>query len=141
MPAYSLVYTSKATSVAIASSPNDDIDTILESARRRNSQADVCGALLVTEGHFVQVLEGEQADVQATFDRIATDPRHGEIEVLCAQTATRRRFSEWSMAFVGDNPALRQRYANAPLAALARQSSGDSLLDFMLEIVRSPEKI
>ena len=41
------------------------------------------------------------------------------------------------MAFVGDTPELRQRYANAPLAALGRNASGDALLDFMRDIVRS----
>jgi hypothetical protein len=139
MTAYSIVYTSKATSDAIVNAANDEIDLILESARRRNPQVNVGGALLVTEGRFVQVLEGEQADVQSTFDRISADPRHCDIEVLCAQVASNRRFTEWSMAFVGDTPALRQRYADAPLASLARQNSGDSLLDFMLEIALSPD--
>lgn len=43
------------------------------------------------------------------------------------------------MAFVGDIPALHERYTDAPLANLAREASGDALLDFMLNIARSPD--
>ena len=86
-----------------------------------------------------EALEGERDEVQTTFDRIALDPRHDEIDVLSSQFADRPRFKNWSMAFVGDTPALRRRFADAPLAALGRRQSGDALLDFMLEVARSPD--
>jgi hypothetical protein len=138
MTIFSIVYTSKASSDDLTSGGTPEIDAILATARRRNPDFGVRGALLFTEGRFIQVLEGEQPAVKATFDRIMADPRHHDVEVLCSQFTSKARFDYWSMAFVGDSPALRQRYANAPLAALGRDASGDSLLDFMLEVVRSP---
>jgi hypothetical protein len=138
MTTFSLVYTSKALHDDLVVGGAAEIDAILATARRRNPDFGVRGALLFTEGRFVQVLEGEQAAVKGTFDRIVADPRHHDVEVLCSQFTSKARFNYWSMAFVGDSPALRQRYANAPLATLGRDASGDSLLDFMLEVVRSP---
>ena len=140
MSTYTLVYVSKAVGSATGSGAGEAVDAILATARCRNPASGVTGALLVTEGRFVQALEGERDAVQSTFDRISLDPRHEQIEILSSQFADRARFSEWSMAFVGDTPALRERFADAPLAALGRRETGDALLDFMLDVARSPDE-
>lgn len=138
MSIYTLVYVSTAVATPDAGPP--DMDAILATARQRNHDVGVTGALLFTEGRFVQVLEGERDPVQATFERINRDPRHGEIDVLSSQFSDRPRFKDWSMAFVGDTPSLRARYADAPLAALNSRPTGDALLDFMLDVARSPDE-
>ena len=94
------------------------------------------GALLFTEGKFVQALEGDRDMVRATYDRIVGDPRHSGVEVLASQFGDRRRFKEWSMAYVGDSEALRAQFSTSPLAALGSRPAGDALLDFMLELAR-----
>jgi hypothetical protein len=136
MAIYTIVYESTATPL-VMNNLAIEIESMLATARRRNPQANVGGALLVTNGRFVQALEGDRSDVQATFDRIAVDPRHANIEILCAQTTNKRRFAEWSMAYVGDTDALREHYAGEPLASLVKKRSGDSLIDFMREIAMS----
>jgi hypothetical protein len=55
---------------------------------------DVTGALLFTEGRFVQVLEGERDKVREIFDRIGADARHADIKILSAQYSDRRRFQD-----------------------------------------------
>lgn len=140
MSTYTLVYVSKAVGAAAGAEAGREVAAILATARRKNPPRGVTGALLVTEGRFVQALEGERDAVQSTFDRISRDPRHGDIEVLSSQFTDRPRFSEWSMAFVGDTLALRERFADAPLAALGRRETGDALLDFMLDVARSPDE-
>jgi len=112
------------------------IDEILANARQRNAKVNVTGALLFTEGRFVQALEGDRNEVRATYDRIEADPRHSNVEILSSQFSERRRFKLWSMAFVGDNEALRSRFDDSPLAQLGRKPAGDALLDFMLELAR-----
>jgi hypothetical protein len=57
----------------------EHIADILLTLRRNNEEAEVTGALLATNHSFAQVLEGERATVQSTFDRIANDPRHAGI--------------------------------------------------------------
>lgn len=140
MSVYTLVYVSKATGMPAPDGAPADMDLILSAARTKNLDVGITGALLFTEGRFVQVLEGERERVQETFDRISLDTRHCEIDILSSQFADRPRFAEWSMAFVGDTPALRARFADAPLAALGRRQTGDALLDFMLDVARSPDE-
>jgi hypothetical protein len=138
MSIYTIVYESTATP-PVADNMAVEIASMLATARRRNPQVNVSGALLVADGRFVQALEGDKKDVQSTFDRISLDPRHTGIDVLCAQTTPKRRFKEWSMAYVGDTEALRQHYAGEPLASLVKKRSGDALIDFMREVAMSDE--
>lgn len=138
MSIYSLVYSSSSTTGAVGEAFAQEIEAVLARARRNNSARGLTGALLATEGRFVQVLEGQRNDVEAVFDRISADPSHDNIEVLASQSSDRPRFKDWSMAFVGDSPALRRHFANAPLAALGRHQTGDAVLDFMLDVARCP---
>lgn len=140
MSVYSLVYSSAAELNADNATDRAMVDSILATARQRNAEIGVTGALLFTEGRFVQALEGERDKVRATYDRIMSDPRHSGVEVLASQFGDRRRFKEWSMAYVGDSEALREQFSASPLAALGSRPAGDALLDFMLELARSEDE-
>ncbi len=139
MSVYNLVYMSESRMGPTTAASLQAVDDILAVARDRNASVDVTGALLFTEGRFVQVLEGDRDTVHEVFGRIGGDPRHADVEILSAQYSDRRRFKEWSMAFVGDNELLRDKFADAPLAALGKRPAGDSLLDFMLELAQCSE--
>ena len=78
-----------------------EVDKILEASRRNNSRVAVTGALIFNAGMFAQVLEGARNDIEATFERIQRDERHGDVEVLAFEEAQSRGFPSWSMAFVG----------------------------------------
>lgn len=140
MSIYSLVYSSCAILRLESSTDLAMIDQILAEARQCNAKVEVTGALLFTEGRFVQALEGNRDDVRATYDRIQADPRHTNVEILSSQFSDRRRFKQWSMAFVGDDETLRNRFEDSPLAELGRKPAGDALLDFMLELARSSDE-
>jgi hypothetical protein len=135
-----LVYSSCAKLNPDSSADLAMIDEILANARQCNAKVDVTGALLFTEGRFVQALEGDRNDVRATYERIEADPRHANVEILSSQFGDRRRFKQWSMAFVGDNEALRNRFDDSPLAELGKKPAGDALLDFMLELARCTDR-
>ena len=111
-----------------------EIDRILDTSRQRNGTAGITGALLFNEDRFVQVLEGGKAAVTDTFERILLDPRHQEVELLFDSSTAQRRLPEWSMAFVGDAPAIRQRFAKSPLAAANVTMRGEDLVDFMVAL-------
>ncbi len=137
MSIYNLVYMSESQVDQPVATSLQVVDDILTEARSRNASVDVTGALLFTEGRFVQVLEGERDKVHEVFERIADDARHTDVRILSAQYSDRRRFKEWSMAFVGDDKVLQEKFADAPLAALGKLPAGDPLLDFMLELAQS----
>lgn len=72
---------------------------ILATARRGNAEADVTGLLLYSDRTFLQVLEGSEEAVRATFARIAVDPRHTEVTVLVDAPTDVRTHPDWSMGF------------------------------------------
>lgn len=111
-----------------------EIDRVLATARRRNAEVSITGAMLFNEDWFVQLLEGEETDVRATFDRIAVDPRHEEVQVLFDSATAARRFPEWSMAFVGDAAAIRKRFASSPLSGAEVTMRGDELVDYVVAL-------
>lgn len=76
---------------------------LFSSARAANKARHVTGALLLSGGSFVQVLEGDEAVVRALFARISTDPRHDQVELVEAGQVERREFARWSMAQVQDD--------------------------------------
>ncbi|GAB2762273.1 BLUF domain-containing protein [Salinimicrobium soli] len=55
------------------------IEELLEKWQEWNSEKDIKGVLLYSDGHFFQVLEGEKARVLELFVKIKNDPRHNDI--------------------------------------------------------------
>jgi Sensors of blue-light using FAD len=78
-----------------------EVDAILAASHRNNPGLGVTGALIFNSGVFAQVLEGPRAGIEAAFERIQRDPRHGEVHVLALEDIARRSFPSWSMGFVG----------------------------------------
>jgi len=75
---------------------------ILDASRRNNRLVGLTGALMFSSGYFGQVLEGPQQAIEATFERIQQDSRHGDVSLLEFAAADKRSFEDWSMAFVGN---------------------------------------
>lgn len=78
---------------------------LLRQAQTANSRAGVTGLLVYHEGRFMQVLEGEEAAVVATYERIVRDPRHRNLFKLADKPIVERSFLAWSMAFQEVGPA------------------------------------
>ena len=88
-----LVYASSATEPYAP----DELARILQESRRNNAAAGVTGVLLYSGGNVMQVLEGSQDAVEATYDRICEDPRHRAVSVLYRGQADERSFPDWAM--------------------------------------------
>lgn len=78
----------------------DAITRLVAAAQRRNRQLDLTGALLKCDGHFAQVLEGRDEEVNKMMAKIAADPRHADLRVTRCGQISRRQFSDWDMAFI-----------------------------------------
>lgn len=59
------------------------------------------GSLLATDTHFLQVLEGGFEELNAAFYRIARDPRHDSLQLICFGPAPDRMFEGWYMRGFG----------------------------------------
>jgi hypothetical protein len=76
-----------------------EILEILTQARRNNERCGITGMLLFRDGNFLQVLEGPEAAVKETLQKIERDERHKGILVLKTNPISERNFAEWTMAF------------------------------------------
>ncbi len=90
-----LVYTSTAT----LPFPEPELRQLLARWRATNVRLGLTGVLLYSEGNIMQVLEGEQEQVQALFSRIAADVRHRGVTRLADGPVPERAFADWSMRF------------------------------------------
>lgn len=90
-----LLYISTARSVLSSS----ELDALLAKSRQANAAAGVTGLLVVGGRRFLQVLEGPDEAVSATYDRIKGDPRHFALVKLHDKSIETRSFASWAMGF------------------------------------------
>jgi len=79
-----------------------EIHNLVEHAQTKNAKRRVTGILAYDRDSesFFQVLEGEERDIRAIYDRIVTDSRHQELRILHEGPRPDRRFGDWSMELV-----------------------------------------
>lgn len=95
-------------STAAAEWPPEVLTEILDASVRHNREKNITGLLLYRRGSFMQVLEGEAADVDELYRRIGRDPRHYHLIELLREPLAERNFARWSMGFrlLGDDDLL-----------------------------------
>lgn len=75
------------------------LEELLKSARRRNTDLALTGVLLYGNERFLQVLEGEKESVQHVYAQIRQDVRHYNILTFANKPIAERAFQEWAMGF------------------------------------------
>lgn len=80
-----------------------EVNKIVATARSRNEPAGITGALIFTQTHFAQYLEGPADAVDALMEKLRQDPRHTDVQIVRTLQRTRRHFSDWSMAYGGSS--------------------------------------
>lgn len=79
----------------------DDRAAILSASVANNRRDDLTGVLCFREGHFAQILEGEEQAVLRSYLRIAGDRRHRDLVIVHIAVTDRRLFGRWSMGVLG----------------------------------------
>lgn len=95
MKIYFLIY------VSIA---NDELSEqqlleILKVSRANNTRDEITGMLLYKDRRFMQLLEGPEGAVCATYGRITKDVRHHDATILLEGPTDERDFPDWTMGF------------------------------------------
>jgi hypothetical protein len=68
------------------------LDDILTISRKRNSQSDITGTLICRGDIYLQLIEGPDAAIQETYERIKADDRHLELNLLVSRPVNDRLF-------------------------------------------------
>lgn len=76
-----------------------DLITLLEQSRTRNKRQNVTGMLLYRNGTFLQVLEGEEKDVNEIYQSICFDERNAGNYLTETKAIKERNFPNWNMGF------------------------------------------
>ncbi len=90
MSLYTIVYVSIATDAMSA----EDLKTIFKTGRANNEKAGITGMLLHRDGFFLQVIEGEEEQVDALYDKVIKDSRHTNHLLIYKRPIEKRAFSE-----------------------------------------------
>ena len=120
-----------------------ELGALFSTARSRNKQRQVTGALLCTDDSFVQLLEGDETAVRTIFERISHDPRHDSVAVLSSGPVADRVFSRWAMAEVAedgssDTPLIAHTDGISPAAGRRTTPEQDRVLALMRTAARGP---
>lgn len=138
-PVFRLMYRSR--SLIPSADRKVELGVLFSGARSFNKSQGITGALLTSGDWFVQILEGDQARVQALYERISADPRHDTITMLAAGDAHGQVFARWAMARVAENgetdiPLIRHQDGIAPAASRPSTPDQEALLSVMRAAVR-----
>ncbi len=92
---YRLVYVSSATSAMSES----DLHALLKQSKRNNKRRKISGLLLYADGNFIQVIEGQEKNLDRLYHKIKCDPRNTGHILINKQRIEHRAFEEWGMSF------------------------------------------
>lgn len=100
---YHVIYISK----AVTPLSGEALSHLLQQSRRWNESVGITGMLLYIERHmmsqitgrFMQVIEGNESDIEPLFEKIKQDPRHHQIMLLQDGPIGQRSFDDWVMGF------------------------------------------
>ncbi len=77
----------------------NELETLLQTAREENARTELTGVLLYHDGTFFQYIEGPKRELDAAYERIKKSRRHHGIIQLFHREITTREFSGWRMGF------------------------------------------
>ena len=78
----------------------NELRSLLRTAQRFNSAANITGLLALCKGQFLQALEGEAQALNNLYLKILQDPRHFKGLLLQFRSIESRCFDHWSMQLI-----------------------------------------
>ncbi len=90
----------------------NSLKVLYSKAKKNNSKYNITGILIYSNANFLQVLEGDQKSVDATFKRISLDTRHRNIFKVINIDIQQRIFEDYNFGFtvVNNNKELNRLY-------------------------------
>jgi hypothetical protein len=75
-----------------------EINSIIETSKKRNEAKDISGILIEYKNHFIQHVEGDAVVIYELFEKIKLDSRHENVHLLQYSPLENRLFDDWNMA-------------------------------------------
>lgn len=107
---HQIVYYSRNTVLGDGRAMLTNIREILSASQRNNSRDVITGFLIFDKTWFVQILEGERAQVTGTYNRTAKDTRHSTATIMNVRDVQARLFPNWTMSGAMRTPEVQEVY-------------------------------
>jgi len=122
--------------------PSSHLRDLVMRSQTWNLAAGITGALVSTNRHFVQFIEGPNLAMRTLIAKLRHDPRHSDIVPLMDMIVDDRKFSGWSLAYSSSRGLLDERLALTleSGSSTERRDAVDRLLMFMRAMVRSNDQ-
>ncbi len=120
-----LIYFSRAQLSADPAARLRQINEIARHAQKKNEFSVITSLLIVDQGYFIQILEGERMSVQDTFQRISADSRHRDVHIVEWREIAKREFVT-SFAYVLRTPTNDALFQKANLAPMLQRGTPKS---------------
>ena len=110
------------------------LNGILNDARVCNERDGITGALICRHDIYLQLLEGPENQLQATFERICRDDRHAGVKKLVTRQVASRMFGEWAMLH---DPANSVIWTRAEISEGCLEQTSEEDIISMFEAIAS----
>lgn len=123
-------------------SAEGEVQAIVDWSHHWNESVGITGALIFTEQHFSQFIEGPVSAVGDLFAKLQRDPRHNDINVILNRTSGGRRFGGWSLAYSGPEMFLEPQIVSLltlPRGPALDQCGEDLIL--LMEAFAKPQRV
>jgi len=81
----------------------NDIQKILTTAFKRNTNHQVSGVMIYDHQHFLQYIEGKASVIEPLVKKIRSDERHKEIKTYFEGEIPVRKFVRWNLSYIGSD--------------------------------------
>lgn len=81
----------------------DDIESIWLNSIMQNTKHSIQGLLLYYDNSFIQLLEGDEYEVNTLYSNIRRDDRHYNVVLIGQQKVEKIQFKRWAMGYNLDN--------------------------------------
>jgi len=76
---------------------DDALSKLANRAASNNRRFGVSGILILSDGRFLQVLEGQSKYVNRIYAKIVQDKQHHDVELISYEAVVKSEFHDWDM--------------------------------------------
>ncbi|MCK8522202.1 BLUF domain-containing protein [Aquimarina sp. D1M17] len=99
-----------------------NVTELMDHVKHRNTDLEITGILIYSEGNFFQVLEGEKDIIHSIFNKIKNDTRHYNIIKILDKEIEDHSFSKYHSSFT----VISNHYSHRELQLFLEQQKKDN---------------
>jgi len=116
----------------------NELSDLLSISVKNNALRNISGFLIYSDGNFIQVLEGHEADVEFFFKKILNDNRHHDVIIIDRSYIVHRDFESWFMGFkVLEHDEIAQITGYSTISNLKSLAMNGDALDILLQFLKN----